>query len=343
MTDTTAAAAPATSAPGETDLAAVKELADAKRLLLGEIEKRIVGQKDVVEALLVALFARGHCLFVGVPGLAKTLLISTVAEVLHLSFNRIQFTPDLMPSDITGTDVLEEDHTTGKRAFRFVKGPIFANLLLADEINRTPPKTQAALLQAMQEYRVTAGGETYPLDLPFLVFATQNPIEQEGTYPLPEAQLDRFMFYVQVTYPSALEELEIVRSTTSAARRTLHRILSPQKIRQLQELVLRVPAADHVVKHAVDLARMTRPGDPTAPDFVKENVSWGAGPRAGQYLVLGAKSRAILDGRMAASVEDVRALARHVLVHRVLTNFRAESEGITSATIVDRLLEQVRP
>jgi MoxR-like ATPase len=343
MTDTTAAAAPATAAPGETDLAAVKELADAKRLLLGEIEKRIVGQKDVVEALLVALFARGHCLFVGVPGLAKTLLISTVAEVLDLSFNRIQFTPDLMPSDITGTDVLEEDHTTGKRAFRFVKGPIFANLLLADEINRTPPKTQAALLQAMQEYRVTAGGETYPLDLPFLVFATQNPIEQEGTYPLPEAQLDRFMFYVQVTYPSALEELEIVRSTTSAARRTLHRILSPQKIRQLQELVLRVPAADHVVKHAVDLARMTRPGDPSAPDYVKENVGWGAGPRAGQYLVLGAKSRAILDGRMAASVEDVRALARHVLVHRVLTNFRAESEGITSATIVDRLLEQVRP
>jgi MoxR-like ATPase len=342
MTDTTAAA-PATSAPGETDLAAVKELADARRLLLGEIEKRIVGQKDVVEALLVALFARGHCLFVGVPGLAKTLLISTVAEVLDLSFNRIQFTPDLMPSDITGTDVLEEDHTTGKRAFRFVKGPIFANLLLADEINRTPPKTQAALLQAMQEYRVTAGGETYPLDLPFLVFATQNPIEQEGTYPLPEAQLDRFMFYVQVTYPSALEELEIVRSTTSAARRTLHRILSPQKIRQLQDLVLRVPAADHVVKHAVDLARMTRPGDPTAPDFVRENVGWGAGPRAGQYLVLGAKSRAILDGRMAASVEDVRALARHVLVHRVLTNFRAESEGITSAAIVDRLLEQVRP
>ena len=337
MTDATLTAAP------ETDLAAVRELADARRLLLGEIEKRIVGQKDVVEALLVALFARGHCLFVGVPGLAKTLLISTVAEVLDLSFNRIQFTPDLMPSDITGTDVLEEDHTTGKRAFRFVKGPIFANLLLADEINRTPPKTQAALLQAMQEYRVTAGGETYPLDLPFLVFATQNPIEQEGTYPLPEAQLDRFMFYVQVTYPSAAEELEIVRSTTTAARQALRRILSPQKIRQLQDLVLRVPAADHVVKHAVELARMTRPGDPSAPDFVKENVSWGAGPRAGQYLVLGAKSRAILDGRMAASVEDVRALARHVLVHRVLTNFRAESEGITAASIVDRLLEQVRP
>ena len=338
MTDTTAAAAPL----AEADLAAVHELAEARRLLLAEIEKRIVGQRRVVDHLLTALFARGHCLFVGVPGLAKTLLISTVAEVLDLSFSRIQFTPDLMPSDITGTDVLEEDHTTGRRAFRFVKGPIFANLLLADEINRTPPKTQAALLQAMQEYRVTAGGETYPLDLPFLVFATQNPIEQEGTYPLPEAQLDRFMFYVQVAYPSAAEELEIVRSTTQAARGVLRRILSPGKIRQLQELVLRVPAADHVVKHAVELARLTRPGDPAAPDFVKENVSWGAGPRAGQYLVLGAKSRAILDGRVAASVEDVRALARHVLVHRVITNFRAESEGITSASIVTRLLEQVR-
>jgi len=339
MTDTTAVAA----APPVADLEAVQELADARRLLVGELEKRIVGQRAVVDALLTALFARGHCLFVGVPGLAKTLLISTVAEVLDLSFNRIQFTPDLMPSDITGTDVLEEDHTTGRRAFRFVKGPIFANLLLADEINRTPPKTQAALLQAMQEYRVTAGGETYPLDLPFLVFATQNPIEQEGTYPLPEAQLDRFMFYVQVAYPSAAEELEIVRSTTQATRATLHRILSPQKIRDLQELVLRVPAADHVVRYAVELARMTRPGDPSAPDFVKANVSWGAGPRAGQYLVLGAKSRAILDGRTAASVEDVRALARHVLVHRVLTNFRAESEGVTSAVIVDRLLETVRP
>jgi len=338
-TPQTAPAAP----PPEADLQAVRELHDARRQLLGEIEKRIVGQKEVVDSLLVALFARGHCLFVGVPGLAKTLLISTVAEVLDLSFSRIQFTPDLMPSDITGTDVLEEDHTTGRRAFRFVKGPIFANLLLADEINRTPPKTQAALLQAMQEYRVTAGGETYPLDLPFLVFATQNPIEQEGTYPLPEAQLDRFMFYVTVDYPSADEEREIVRSTTVASRPPLRRVLSPAQIRGLQDLVLRVPAADHVVKHAVDLARLTRPADPGAPDFVKENVSWGAGPRASQYLVLGAKSRAILEGRTAASVEDVRALARNVLVHRVITNFRAESEGVTSAQIVERLLEKVRP
>jgi MoxR-like ATPase len=335
----TIAAAPAADA----DLDAVRRLADARRALLGEIEKRIVGQREVVEHLLVALFARGHCLFVGVPGLAKTLLISTVAEVLNLSFNRIQFTPDLMPSDITGTDVLEEDHTTGRRTFRFVPGPIFANLLLADEVNRTPPKTQAALLQAMQEYRVTASGRTYPLEPPFLVFATQNPIEQEGTYPLPEAQLDRFMFYVQVHYPSAEEEVEIVRTTTTGARRKLERLLSPREITDLQDLVLRVPAAEHVVRHAVELTRLTRPREPGAPDFVRELVEWGAGPRASQYLVLGAKARAILDGRMAASVEDVRALARPVLVHRVLTNFRAESDGVTSEQIVTRLLEKVQP
>ena len=335
----TLTAAPATDA----DLDAVRRLAEARTRLLGEIEKRIVGQRSVVDHLLVALFARGHGLFVGVPGLAKTLLISTVAEVLHLSFNRIQFTPDLMPSDITGTDVLEEDHTTGRRAFRFVPGPIFANLLLADEVNRTPPKTQAALLQAMQEYRVTAGGRTYPLPLPFLVFATQNPIEQEGTYPLPEAQLDRFMFYVKVDYPSAEEEVEIVRTTTTGARRPLSRLLSPEEITALQELVLRVPAADHVVRHAVELVRLTRPKEPGAPDFVRELVEWGAGPRASQYLVLAAKARAILDGRTAASVEDVRALAQPVLVHRVLTNFRAESDGVTSEQLVARLLEKVRP
>jgi len=327
----------------EADLAAVERLAKARRLLLGEIEKRIVGQKEVVEHLLIALFARGHCLFVGVPGLAKTLLISTVAEVLNLTFNRIQFTPDLMPSDITGTDVLEEDHSTGRRAFRFVRGPIFANLLLADEVNRTPPKTQAALLQAMQEYRVTAGGQTYPLDLPFLVFATQNPIEQEGTYPLPEAQLDRFMFYVNVHYPSAEEEVQIVRATTGAARPVLEKVLSPREIRELQDLVLRVPAADHVIRHAVELARLSRPREPGAPDFVKDHVAWGAGPRASQYLVLGAKSRAVLHGRMAASVEDVRALARPVLAHRVLTNFRAESEGVSSEQIVAQLLDRVKP
>ena len=327
----------------EADLAAVGELAEARRTLLGEIEKRIIGQKNVVDHLLVALFARGHTLFVGVPGLAKTLLISTVAEALDLTFNRIQFTPDLMPSDITGTDVLEEDHTTGKRAFRFVHGPIFANLLLADEINRTPPKTQAALLQAMQEYRVTAGGRTYPLDLPFLVFATQNPIEQEGTYPLPEAQLDRFMFYVDVDYPSAEEEVRIVNATTSSARPALRRVLSPARIRQLQDLVLRVPAADHVVRYAVELVRSTRPKEPGAPDFVRDYVAWGAGPRASQYLILGAKSRAVLDGRVAASEEDVRALARPVLVHRVIASFRAESDGVSSRDVVDRLLEEVKP
>ena len=327
--------------PGDADLAAIEGLARAKAALLAQIERRIVGQREVVEHLLVALFSRGHCLFVGVPGLAKTLLISTVAEVLNLSFNRIQFTPDLMPSDITGTDVLEEDHTTGRRTFRFVRGPVFANLLLADEVNRTPPKTQAALLQAMQEYRVTAGGQTYPLELPFLVFATQNPIEQEGTYPLPEAQLDRFMFYVNVHYPSAEEEVEIVRSTTVAGRPALEKVLSPQQIRELQELVLRVPVADHVVRYAVELVRATRPREAGAPQFVKDFVEWGAGPRASQFLVLGAKARAVLDGRLVASVEDVRALAQPVLAHRVITNFRAESEGVKSAELVARVVEQV--
>jgi MoxR-like ATPase len=335
--------ATATPLAPDADLEAVRRLGEARRLIQAEIEKRIVGQREVVEHLLVALFARGHGLFVGVPGLAKTLLISTAAEVLNLTFNRIQFTPDLMPSDITGTDVLEEDHATGKRSFRFVPGPIFANLLLADEVNRTPPKTQAALLQAMQEYRVTAGGRTWPIELPFLVFATQNPIEQEGTYPLPEAQLDRFMFYVKVHYPSAEEEVEIVRQTTAGARRPLSRVLSALEIRELQELVPRVPAADHVVRHAVELARLTRPKEPGAPDFVRDLVEWGAGPRASQYLVLAAKARAVLDGRVAASVEDVRALARPVLVHRVITNFRAESDGVSSEDVVDRLLEKVRP
>jgi MoxR-like ATPase len=340
--DTMDRAATATAHPASGDLAAVEGLARAKSALLAQIERRIVGQREVVEHLLVALFSRGHCLFVGVPGLAKTLLISTVAEVLNLSFNRIQFTPDLMPSDITGTDVLEEDHTTGRRAFRFVKGPVFANLLLADEVNRTPPKTQAALLQAMQEYRVTAGGQTYPLELPFLVFATQNPIEQEGTYPLPEAQLDRFMFYVNVHYPSAEEEVEIVRSTTASTRPVLEKVLSPHEIRELQDLVLRVPVADHVVRHAVELVRATRPREASAPQFVRDFVEWGAGPRASQFLVIGAKARAVLDGRLVASVEDVRALARPVLVHRVITNFRAESEGVKSEDLVARVLEHVK-
>src|SRR5213082_1605715 len=287
--------------PRASDAELIAELGRARNRIRAEIAKRVVGQESVIDQLLVALFSRGHCLFVGVPGLAKTLLISTLAEALSLSFNRIQFTPDLMPSDITGTDVLEEDHTTGRRAFRFVPGPVFAHVLLADEINRTPPKTQAALLQAMQEHRVTAGGRTYPLEEPFLVFATQNPIEQEGTYPLPEAQLDRFMFDIDVEYPTHAEEVAIVKATTGAAKPSLKKILSPQKIRALQESVLKVPAADHVVEYAVRLVRATRPKEESAPKFIKEWVSWGAGPRASQYLITAGKSRALLHGRYAVS------------------------------------------
>lgn len=332
---------PVPDASGD-DLRAVEELAQARNEIVAQIEKRVVGQREVVEHLLISLFSRGHCLFVGVPGLAKTLLISTLADVLNLSFNRIQFTPDLMPSDITGTDILEEDRTTGRRTFRFLQGPLFANIILADEVNRTPPKTQAALLQAMQEYRITAGGRTYPLELPFLVFATQNPIEQEGTYPLPEAQLDRFMFLVDVGYPTADEEVQIVKSTTGGPQPKLEKILSPERILALQELVRRVPVPDHVVRYAVELVRHTRPKEPGAPDFIAKNASWGAGPRASQYLVVAAKARAILHGRFVATVEDVRALARPVLRHRVLPNFTAESEGITSVKLIDQLLTVVK-
>ena len=324
------------------DLKGVEALARARADVLTQIEKRVVGQRDVVDHLLISLFSRGHCLFVGVPGLAKTLLISTLAEVLNLSFNRIQFTPDLMPSDITGTDVLEEDKATGRREMRFMKGPLFAQIVLADEVNRTPPKTQAALLQAMQEYRVTAGGRTWPLDPPFLVFATQNPIEQEGTYPLPEAQLDRFMFLVDVGYPSADEEFQIVKQTTTGSQAKLSKVLSPAEILSLQELVRRVPVPDHVVRYAVELVRATRPKEAGAFDFVQKNVAWGAGPRASQFLVIGAKARAILAGRYSATVDDVRALARPVLRHRVLPNFTAESEGITSARLVDQIVERVK-
>jgi MoxR-like ATPase len=324
------------------DLRIVAELAAARQQILDQIQKRVVGQREVIDHLLICLFSRGHCLFVGVPGLAKTLLISTLADVLNLSFNRIQFTPDLMPSDITGTDILEEDRSTGRRELRFMRGPLFANIILADEVNRTPPKTQAALLQAMQEYRVTAGGQTYPLDLPFLVFATQNPIEQEGTYPLPEAQLDRFMFLVDVGYPSAEEEMEIVRSTTGPRQVALDKILSPERILALQELVRRVPVPDHVVQYAVNLVRNTRPKEAEAPDFIRKSVAWGAGPRASQYLVIAAKARAILAGRFVASVEDVRALAKPVLCHRVLPSFHAESEGISSTSLIEQLLALVK-
>ncbi len=320
------------------ELRAVERAAEARRMILDQVGRRIVGQKAVVDQMLVALFARGHCLFVGVPGLAKTLLVSTTAEALNLRFNRIQFTPDLMPSDITGTDLLEQDPETGKRAFKFIEGPIFSNLLLADEINRTPPKTQAALLQAMQEGEVTAGGKTYPLAPPFQVFATQNPIEQEGTYPLPEAQLDRFMLMVKVDYPDEAEELEVVRRTTTGETAAVESVLGPAEILSLQSLVRRIPVADHVLQYAVELVRSTRPGE-TAPDVVREFVGWGAGPRASQYLVLAGKARALLDGRLTVSREDLRAMAKPVLMHRVLTNFHADAERVSSVDIVDRLLE----
>jgi MoxR-like ATPase len=323
------------------DVEAVKHIAENRRDILQEISKVIIGQEEVIDLLLIALFSKGHCLFVGVPGLAKTLLINTLANVLNLDFKRIQFTPDLMPSDITGTEILEEDHVTKKRFFKFIKGPIFTNILLADEINRTSPKTQAALLQAMQEYHVSAGGASYDLALPFLVFATQNPIEQEGTYPLPEAQLDRFMFNITVDYPTFDEEIEIVKSTTSAYSPDLKRVLDPESIIALQDMVLRVPASEHVIKYAVNLARFSRPKEEGAPKFVKDWVSWGAGPRACQYLIWGAKARAILRGRYAVTVEDIKALAKPILQHRIIPNFHAEAEGIDSSKVIELLLKEV--
>ena len=325
---------------GASDLKAVETLKAARERILAELRKVIVGQDDVVDQLLIALFANGHVLLVGVPGLAKTLLVSSLARVLDLKFNRIQFTPDLMPSDITGTDILEEDQATGKRAMRFIQGPVFSNIVLADEINRTPPKTQAALLQAMQEKEVTAGGQTFRLALPFFVLATQNPIELEGTYPLPEAQLDRFMFNVRVDYPSQAEEEQIVSSTTSSYVPQLERVLDGRAIIDLQKLVRRVPVTDHVVRYAVRLARATRGGD-DAPLFVRQWVSWGAGPRASQYLVLGAKTRAVLHGRFAPGIDDVRAVAPSVLRHRVVTNFTAEAEGVKPDRIIHDLLQHV--
>ena len=323
------------------DEKAVRRLGEARDQIVREVRKTIVGMDQVIDEMMIAIFARGHCLLVGVPGLAKTLMISTLARVLKLSFNRIQFTPDLMPSDITGTDVIEEDLTTGRRAFRFVKGPVFANVILADEINRTPPKTQAALLQAMQEYHVTAGGNTYPLDLPFFVLATQNPIEQEGTYPLPEAQLDRFMFMVHVDYPSRDEERLIVQTTTADVKAEPQAVFSAEDILALQRVVRKIPVSQHVTDYAVNLARATRPQDPTAPDFIRNYLTWGAGPRAAQYLVLGAKSRALLHGRFNVSAEDVRAVAKPVMRHRIFTNFNADAEGVSPDQIVERLIKAV--
>ena len=326
--------------PGQ-DLEALERLKNGREKILSEIHKVIVGQDKVIEDLLIALFADGHCLLVGVPGLAKTLMISSLARVLRLSFNRVQFTPDLMPSDITGTDILEDDASTGKRGFRFIKGPVFANIVLADEINRTPPKTQSALLQAMQEKEVTAGGETFKLDLPFFVLATQNPIELEGTYPLPEAQLDRFMFNIYVDYPSPDEEASIVASTTTGYLADLEEVMGSSEILDLQKIVRRIPVSDFVVKYAVRLARCTRPGDSSDLKFIKDYVGWGAGPRASQYLILGAKTRAALLGRYTPGCEDVRAVAESVLRHRIVANFSAEADGVDTVDIVRQLVEAV--
>ena len=339
--DTLPPAADLTPAPAELDEAALfDELTRVRVALTTSIGKRIVGQDAVIEQLLIALFSQGHCLFVGVPGLAKTLLVSTAADALGLRFGRVQFTPDLMPADITGTEVLEEDRSTGRRVLRFIKGPIFTNLLLADEINRTPPKTQAALLEAMQERHVTAAGQTMALEAPFIVFATQNPIEQEGTYPLPEAQLDRFMFSVDVGYPSEAEEVSIVERTASGVQAELTPVVDRQRLLQLQALVRRLPTSDAVTRYAVRLARASRPG-PDAPDFVRQWVRWGAGPRASQYLALGARVRAALHGHEVPDFEDVRAVAEGVLGHRVVLTFQAEAEGVTGRSLTRRLLELV--
>ena len=326
-----------TSAPS-TDIEQLQHLTQAVEGLRSEVGRRIVGQDEVVNGILTAILAGGHALLIGVPGLAKTLMVQSMAEALRLSFNRVQFTPDLMPSDITGTEIIEEDLTTGRRAFRFVHGPIFANVLLADEINRTPPKTQAALLQAMQEHRVTAGGATYALPDPFFVLATQNPIEQEGTYPLPEAQLDRFMLELRVSYPSQEEEESIVERTTGEAHEPVVPALDAETVIAMQALVRRIPVSRGLIRSAVTLARITRPGDEAAPGFIREFVEWGAGPRASQYLVLAAKARAAMDGRPMADLEDVKTVAPSVLRHRVVTNFAAEAAGRSSESLVQELI-----
>ncbi len=325
------------------DLELAQELLSAKKRVTGEIRKVIVGQDEVIENLLIALFCKGHCLFVGVPGLAKTLLVSTLARVLNLNFSRIQFTPDLMPSDITGTDILYQDQDTNQREFRFIKGPVFAHIILADEINRTPPKTQAALLQAMQEQQVTVGGNTYQLDQPFQVFATQNPIEHEGTYPLPEAQLDRFMFLVNVSYPTMEQEVDIAISTTSGSHPDLDVVLDAAHVRELQTLVPRVPVSEHVAEYAVRLVQSSRPSKNGAtPDFINEWIDWGAGPRASQYLILGAKAHALMDNRVTTTVDDIKKVARQVLEHRLILNFKAEAENVTTTDIIEKLLQTVK-
>jgi len=320
----------------------IAKVEKAQKIMESEISKVIVGQKKIVNELLWALFCGGHVLLEGVPGLAKTLLIKTISRVLHLHFQRIQFTPDLMPADITGTDVIVENPQTNRKEFKFIKGPIFANIILADEINRTPPKTQAALLQAMQEYEVTAQGNTHKLEKPFFVLATQNPIEQEGTYPLPEAQLDRFMMNVIINYPDADEEMEVVRRTTSALDSDVKPVLNKEDILFLQDLVRKVPVSEEVIRYAVSIVRLSRPDNKNSPDYVKKYVQWGAGPRACQYLVIGGKARAILSGRYAVSFDDIQALAPLVLRHRLILNFQAEAEGVNTEGIIEKLINSMR-
>lgn len=323
------------------DVQAVEKLQQAVASIKAELGKVIVGQEDVIDQLLISILGRGHCLLMGVPGLAKTLMISTLAKTVNLSFNRIQFTPDLMPSDITGTEVIQEDKATGNREFKFIRGPVFANVILADEINRTPPKTQAALLEAMQEHQVSAAGTRHVLPEPFFVLATQNPIEQEGTYPLPEAQLDRFMFMVHVEYPSADEELKIIQQTTSEYKPTVDQVLNGEEIMVLQDLVRRVPVSDHVVKYAMEFSRQTRIQTDEAPEFIKNWLAWGAGPRASQFLILAGKARAVLEGRHFVTGEDIRSVAKPVLRHRIIVNFGAEAEGVNSDTVIQKLIDTI--
>jgi len=321
------------------DIESARKLCEARDRIKKEISRIIVGQESIIDGLLIALLCRGHCLIVGVPGLAKTLIIKSLSDALDLQFSRIQFTPDLMPSDITGTEVIEEDITSGHRSFRFVQGPVFANIILADEINRTPPKTQSALLEAMQENKVTVQGESLPLPQPFFVLATQNPIEQEGTYPLPEAQLDRFMFNLWIDYPSSEEEEMIVKSTTVGQSVSINKILGAEEIIKLQNVVLKVPVSDHIVNKAVALVRNTRPQNGSAPEYVRQWVRWGASPRASQSIILGAKAAAILDGRYTPDIDDIRLVAKDVLRHRIVTNFNAAAEGISTVDVIEQLLQ----
>ncbi len=325
------------------DLAHAAKLREAFEKITTELSRVIVGQDRVIEEFLIALFAKGHCIVTGVPGLAKTLMVSSLAKTLSLSFNRVQFTPDLMPSDITGTEVIQENRATGQRELVFIKGPVFANLILADEINRTPPKTQAALLEAMQEYQVTCGGVRHSLEQPFFVLATQNPIEQEGTYPLPEAQLDRFMFNILIDYPTEQEEKEIMFRTTSQELPEPSVVLGKEEIMDLQSLVRRVPISDHLVEYAMRLTRITRAKDEGTPEFIHDSLAWGAGPRATQFMILGAKARAVIKGRPMVSMEDIRAMAHPVLRHRLITTFTAEAEGVTTDQIIDQIIETVPP